>query len=64
MIRLKEKINREKHEICQLTSILKDNKQELEFLKDICDSDPIVSMLTFLISSNSMSISLIADDMS
>jgi vacuolar-type H+-ATPase subunit I/STV1 len=27
-----EKINREKHEICQLTSILKDNKQELEFL--------------------------------
>ena len=30
----------------------------------ICDSDPIVSMLTFLISSNSMSISLIADVMS
>jgi ribonuclease HII len=29
-----EKINREKHEICQLTSILKDNKQELEFLRD------------------------------
>ena len=29
-----EKINREKHEICQLISILKDNKQELEFLKD------------------------------
>jgi hypothetical protein len=29
-----EKINTEKHEICQLTSILKDNKQELEFLKD------------------------------
>jgi hypothetical protein len=29
-----EKINREKHEICQLTSILKDNKQELQFLKD------------------------------
>ena len=29
-----DKINREKHEICQLTSILKDNKQELEFLKD------------------------------
>ena len=29
-----EKINREKHEICQLTSTLKDNKQELEFLKD------------------------------
>jgi DNA repair ATPase RecN len=29
-----EKINREKHDICQLTSILKDNKQELEFLKD------------------------------
>jgi hypothetical protein len=29
-----EKINREKDEICQLTSILKDNKQELEFLKD------------------------------
>ena len=29
-----EKINREKYEICQLTSILKDNKQELEFLKD------------------------------
>ena len=29
-----EKINREKLEICQLTSILKDNKQELEFLKD------------------------------
>jgi hypothetical protein len=28
------KINREKLEICQLTSILKDNKQELEFLKD------------------------------
>ena len=28
------KINREKHEICQLTSTLKDNKQELEFLKD------------------------------
>jgi hypothetical protein len=29
-----EKINREKHDICQLTSILKDNKQELEFLKE------------------------------
>jgi hypothetical protein len=29
-----EKINREKHEICQLTSILKDNKQKLEFLKE------------------------------
>jgi hypothetical protein len=29
-----EKINREKLEICQLTSILKDNKQELEFVKD------------------------------
>ena len=29
-----EKINREKHDICRLTSILKDNKQELEFLKD------------------------------
>ena len=29
-----EKINREKHEICQLISILKDNKQELEFLKN------------------------------
>ena len=29
-----EKINTEKHEICQLKSILKDNKQELEFLKD------------------------------
>jgi hypothetical protein len=29
-----EKINREKYEICQLTSILKDYKQELEFLKD------------------------------
>ena len=29
-----EKINKEKLEICQLTSILKDNKQELEFLKD------------------------------
>ena len=29
-----EKINKEKHNICQLTSILKDNKQELEFLKD------------------------------
>ena len=29
-----EKINTEKHEISQLTSILKDNKQELEFLKD------------------------------
>ena len=29
-----EKINREKLEICQLTSILKDNKQELEFLKE------------------------------
>ena len=28
-----EKINSEKHEICQLTSILKDNKQELEFVK-------------------------------
>jgi hypothetical protein len=27
-----EKINREKLEICQLTSILKDNKQELEFM--------------------------------
>jgi ElaB/YqjD/DUF883 family membrane-anchored ribosome-binding protein len=24
-----EKINRERHDICQLTSILKDNKQEL-----------------------------------
>jgi hypothetical protein len=30
----------------------------------ICDNDPIVSMLTFFISLNSMSISLIADDMS
>jgi hypothetical protein len=29
-----EKIKSEKHDICQLTSILKDNKQELEFLKD------------------------------
>ena len=29
-----EKINKEKHEICQLTLILKDNKQELEFLKE------------------------------
>jgi hypothetical protein len=29
-----EKINREKHDIWQLTSILKDNKQELEFLKE------------------------------
>ena len=29
-----EKINKEKHEICQLKSILKDNKQELEFLKE------------------------------
>ena len=29
-----EKINKEKHDICLLTSILKDNKQELEFLKD------------------------------
>jgi prophage maintenance system killer protein len=29
-----EKINKEKHDICQLTSILKDNKQELEFIKD------------------------------
>ena len=28
-----EKINKEKHEICQLTSILKDDKQELEFVK-------------------------------
>jgi alpha-D-ribose 1-methylphosphonate 5-triphosphate diphosphatase PhnM len=45
-----EKINTEKHEICQLASVLKDNK--------------LVSMLTFLISSNSMSISLIADVMS
>jgi hypothetical protein len=39
-----EKINKEKHNICQLTSTLKDNKQELSL--------------------NSMSISLIADDMS
>jgi hypothetical protein len=30
----KENINREKHEMCQITSILKDNKQELEFIKD------------------------------
>ena len=29
-----EKINTEKHDICQLKSILKDNKQELEFLND------------------------------
>jgi hypothetical protein len=29
-----EKINREKHDICQLKSILKDNKQELEFVKE------------------------------
>ena len=29
-----EKINREKHDICELKSILKNNKQELEFLKD------------------------------
>ena len=29
-----EKINKEKHDIYQLTSILKDNKQELEFVKD------------------------------
>ena len=28
-----EKINKEKHDICLLTSILKDNKQELEFVK-------------------------------
>jgi vacuolar-type H+-ATPase subunit I/STV1 len=28
-----EKINKEKHDIYQLTSILKDNKQELEFVK-------------------------------
>jgi ABC-type enterochelin transport system substrate-binding protein len=30
-----EKINREKHEICQLTSILKDNKQELFLLNKL-----------------------------
>ena len=29
-----EKINTEKHVICQLRSVLEDNKQELEFLKD------------------------------
>jgi hypothetical protein len=29
-----EKINKEKHNICLLTSILKDNKQELEFQKE------------------------------
>jgi hypothetical protein len=29
-----EKINKEKHNICLLTSILKDNKQELEFVKE------------------------------
>ena len=29
-----EKINKEKHDICLLTSILKDNKQELEFVKE------------------------------
>ena len=29
-----EKINKERHDICQLKSILKDNKQELEFLKE------------------------------
>jgi hypothetical protein len=29
-----EKINKEKHDICLLTSILKNNKQELEFVKD------------------------------
>ena len=29
-----EKINKERHDICQLTSILKDNKQELEFVKE------------------------------
>jgi hypothetical protein len=29
-----EKINKERHDICQLTSILKDNKQELEFIKE------------------------------
>ena len=29
-----EKINKEKHDICQLTSILKDNKKELEFVKE------------------------------
>jgi hypothetical protein len=54
-----EKINREKHEICQLTSIYLIGQGRV-----LCDSDPIVSMLTFLISSNSMSISLIADVMS
>jgi hypothetical protein len=58
-----EKINKEKHDICQLTSIFID----LYLIgqgRVICDNDPIVSMLTFLISLNSMSISLIADDMS
>jgi hypothetical protein len=29
-----EKINKEKHDICHLTSILKDNNQELEFVKE------------------------------
>jgi hypothetical protein len=91
-----EKIKRETIEMSQLISVLKDNKQELEFLRDhgsnnqrgfllscctcgcctfidlyligqgrvICEIDPIVSMLKFVISSNSMSISLIADVMS
>jgi hypothetical protein len=39
-----EKINSEKHEISQLTSILKDNKQELEFLKDHGSNNQLSSM--------------------
>jgi gas vesicle protein len=41
-----EKINTEKHEICQLTSVLKDNKQELEFLKDhVVPVDVVLSLI-------------------
>jgi ABC-type enterochelin transport system substrate-binding protein len=42
-----EKINREKHEICQLTSILKDNKQELEFRQCLSSIELYLWMLYF-----------------
>jgi ribulose 1,5-bisphosphate carboxylase large subunit-like protein len=38
-----EKINKEKHDICQLTSILKDNKQELEFVKEHGSNNQLLS---------------------
>jgi hypothetical protein len=50
-VKNEEKINREKLEICQLTSILKDNKQELKFLKDHGSDNQLLAMSIKLYSS-------------